>query len=303
MKHITYLLFAILAGSVITGCKDEERIHIPDNLTGVNMRLIIEPDNALIRFDSVATDQFAFNAYSENTDLALVEFTATFRGDTRVIRTYTQADFNDGVERVVLTAADFATTFNEPGFTNGTQGGNFTIRPRVTLNDGRVYPSWVHLSPTDSILNLATSIQGSSPANGAFTIQIMTSITCAPADISGTYLVVSATGMSTDGCCPEETTVSGNTVTLTQASATTFTISDFSGGLYFEWYDVYGIPSPDASPGTFTYNCSEVNFTNTIEPFETVVAGGGPVDFDAGTIMYTWSNGYGDTGTVVLQKQ
>ena len=302
MKHLPYI-FLLGVAITLAACRDEDKIRIPENLTAVNMRLIIEPDNAVIRYDSVATDQFAFNAYSENTDLALVEFTATFRGVTEVIRTFTQADFNDGVERVVLTAADFATAFDEPGFTNGTQGGNFTIRPRVTLNDGRVYPAWVHLSPTDSVLNVATSVIGSSAGFGAFTLQLLTSITCAPADISGTYLVVSASGTSTDGCCPNATTVSGNTVTITQASATTFTMSDFSGGLYFEWYDVYGITSPNDSPGTLSYNCSEVNFTNTIEPFETPVAGGGPVDFDAGTITYTWSNGYGDTGTVVLQKQ
>jgi hypothetical protein len=303
MKYTTYALLLLCAVFTCISCRDEEKIHIPEHDTGVNMRLIIEPGNTLIRFDSVTTDQFVFNAYSENTDLKLVEFLATYQGETEVIRTYTQSDFNDGVERVVLTAADFATAFNKPGFTNGTEGGNFTIRPRVTLNDDRVYPAYVHLSEGDSILNVSTSIIGSSPAFGAFTLQIMTSITCAPVDISGTYQVVSATGTSTDGCCPDPVSISGNIVTLTAIDATRFAISDFSGGLYFEWYDVYGITSPDDSPGTLVYNCSEVNFQGTIEPFETVVAGGGPVDLASGRITYTWSNGYGDTGTVILQKQ
>src|SRR5690606_16805574 len=158
-------------------------------------------------------------------------------------------------------------------------------------------------SPTDSILNLGTAIIGASGSGGAFTIQVQTSITCPPLDISGEYLVVSATGTSTDGCCPGEVTVSGNIVTLTADNATTFSVSDITGGLYFEWYDVYGITSPDNSPGKFFYNCQEVNIVNTVEPFGTAVQGGGPYDPVTGEITYTWLNGYGDQATVVLRKQ
>ncbi|MGB4849960.1 MAG: hypothetical protein WBP41_18690, partial [Saprospiraceae bacterium] len=132
-----------------------------------------------------------------------------------------------------------------------------------------------------------------------------TGILCPPVDISGNYKVVSATGKSTDGCCPDEVTVSGDIVVIDalQGSVTNFSVSDITGGLYFAWYAVYGITGPDDSPGEFLFNCNEVSIVNTKEPFGTSVLGEGLYDETTGTITYTWSNGYADRGTVVLQKQ
>ena len=299
------IISIIIISSLVTlwGCRDEDAIRIPENQTGANMRIVVDPDHSQINYQTVSTDYFAFDAYSQNTDLNTVEFSATYGGETKVFATFHQADFADGQVHVELNASDFATLFNNPGFVDGSGGGNFVIKPKVTLNDGRVYPGWVHLSATDSISNLATSIVGSSGVGGAFTIQVQTAITCPPLDISGTYIVESAVGTSTDGCCPEETTVSGNIVEVVALNATTFSITDITGGLYFEWYDVYGITSPADSPGFLAYNCQEVTVVNTIEPFETAVQGGGPYDPAAHRIVYTWFNGYGDTGTVTLVRQ
>jgi hypothetical protein len=285
------------------GCRDEDAIRIPENQTGANMRIIVDPEHNQINYQSVNTDYFAFDAYSENTDLASVEFTATYGSETKTIATFHQADFADGSVHVELDANDFATLFNNPGFIDGSSGGNFIIKPKVTLNDGRVYPGWVHLSATDSISNLASSIIGSSGIEGAFTVQVLTAITCPPLDISGTYLVESAIGTSTDGCCPNETTVSGNTVHVVAQNATTFSVSDITGGLYYEWYDVYGITGPEDTPGFLAYNCQEVNVVNTTEPFETAVQGSGTYDPVTHRIVYTWFNGYGDQGTVSLVRQ
>lgn len=303
MKYISKIGGGLFVMLLLAGCRDEEKIRIPENQTAVNLRVIVDPDHTQINYETAATDYFAFDAYSENTDLASVEFTASYQGQTVSLATFGQSDFADGSVRVELDANDFATAFNEPGFTDGSSGGNFVIRPKVTLTDGRVYPDYVHLSATDSILNVATSVIGSSGASGAFTLQILTSITCPPLDISGNYRVVSATGTSTDGCCPDVVTVSGNIVQVIAESPTTFFISDFSGGLYFEWYDVYGITSPDDSPGRLAYNCQEVNFTGTTEPFGTGVSGGGPFDPVAGTLEFSWVNGYGDQGTIMLIKE
>lgn len=303
MKKRNNLITLVGLSVLVWGCREDDRIRIPDNLTGVNMRIIVDPEHQQINYQTVTTDYFAFDAYSENTDLSRVEFSCTYKDQTKIIATLGPADFTSGKVHLELDAQDFATLFNVPGFTDGSSGGNFVIRPKVTLRDGRVYPAYVHLSPTDSILNLATSIIGSSGANGAFTIQVITAITCPPLDISGDYLVVSATGRSTDGCCPQETTVSGNIVRVTAENTTTFSLSDFSGGLYLEWYDVYGITSPDDSPGKLSYNCQEVNIVNTTEPFSTAVSGGGTYDPSSGTITYSWLNGYGDRGTVTLRKQ
>ena len=304
MNKIMQIILGCVIIITVWSCTDEDKIRIPENQTGANMRIVVDPEHRQINFATVNTDYFAFDAYSENTDINTVEFSATYGDETKVFATFHQADFSDdGKVHVELNASDFATLFNNPGFIDGTSGGNFTIKPKVTLNDGRVYPGWVHLSATDSISNLATSVIGSSGAGGAFTIQVQTAITCPPLDISGTYKVESATGTSTDGCCPNETTVSGDIVEIVAEDETTFSITDITGGLYFEWYDVYGITSPADSPGFLGYNCQEVTVVNTTEPFGTAVQGGGPYDPAAHRIVYTWFNGYGDQGTVTLVRE
>jgi hypothetical protein len=53
--------------------------------------------------------------------------------------------------------------------------------------------------------------------------------------------------LSTDGCCPTEVTIHGTIVKVSKVTNSSFKLSDFSGGLYFEWYDVYGIEKPEDS--------------------------------------------------------
>lgn len=302
MKNISYFISLTLLIALFTACKDEDKIHIPVAQTGANLRIVMDPAHSQINSTSVATDYVAFDVYSENTDLNLVEIFVDYNNQRHLFATFTQADFNDGVEHLEFDAADLAQWFGVPGFADGSRGGNFFIRPRVTLNDGRVYPGFVHLSATDSISNLGTGITGNS-GTGAFTVQRQTAILCPPVDISGTYTVVSASGASTDGCCPGTVNLSGNTVTITPVagSVTNFVISDITGGLYFEWYDVYGIPSPDFTPGTILFNCNEISFS-TPEPFGTSFVGNGLWDPATETLTYSWVNGYADSATIVLQR-
>ena len=304
MKNIFFLFALVIGITLITGCEDEDRIRIPEPIGGANLRIVLDPAHSLINSTSVATDYVAWTAYSENKDLNQVELFLHYKSQVHLLGTYTQSDFDDGKVEGQFNGADLAGWFGIPGFADGSRGGNFSIRPRVTLNDGRVYPGFIHLSPTDSISNLGTGITGNSNT-GAFTVQRATAILCPPENISGSYTVISSTGTSTDGCCVGETTVSGNTVVVTAVagSTTNFNFSDFSGGLYFEWYDVYGITSPDDSPGTMQFNCNEVTFVNTTEPFQTAVQGEGLYDASTGRITYTWLNGYGDQGTVVSERQ
>lgn len=263
----------------------------------------MDPAHSSINSTSVATDYIAFDVYSENQDLNKVELFIDYKTERHLLATLDQSHFNDGVEHFEFDGADLAAFFGIPGFADGSRGGNFFVRPRVTLNDGRVYPGFVHLNATDSISNLGTGITGNS-ATGAFTIQKLTPILCPPVNISGTYMVTSATGTSTDGCCPDPVALSGDIVTITPVagSTTNFVISDLTGGVYLEFYDVYGITSPDDTPGTVSFNCNEISF-NTPEPFQTSFVGEGFWDEATGTLTYTWTNGYADAGAVTLVRQ
>lgn len=121
-----------------------------------------------------------------------------------------------------------------------------------------------------------------------------------PSELAGTYNAT-ATGTSTDVCCPDETTVT-SVVTLTDNGGGVYTFSDFSGGLYFEWYDIYGITETN-SPADLLDVCNTISFVSTTEPFGETLTGSGSVDATTGVITYTWLTGYGDTGNVVLTPQ
>lgn len=140
-----------------------------------------------------------------------------------------------------------------------------------------------------------------STASGDFTnTKTMDIAVSCLSEIAGTY-TVSTTGTSTDVCCPDETTVMG-TVTLTAATAGVYDISDWSGGLYLEWYDIYGIVA-DSNTGQIQDICNGITLIDETEPFGETLEGTGSRDPATGVITYTWLTGYGDTGTVTMTPQ
>lgn len=125
--------------------------------------------------------------------------------------------------------------------------------------------------------------------------------TLCPSELAGTYKSVSV-GQSTDGCCPNETTVE-STVTLTENSLGNYTISDWSGGLYLEWYDVYGVTPDDDMSATLIEACGSISLPTFAEFFNVGASGSGVVDAATGIITYEWVNDFGDTGTMTLTPQ
>ncbi|MEP7266933.1 MAG: hypothetical protein ABI844_04845 [Saprospiraceae bacterium] len=296
------LVFFISISLILFQCIDDSKIRIPDVPGGVNLRMIIDPIHTGIFTDKISTDYLAFDIFSENKDLQSVEIYVTKAGEKKLVKTFTQQDFDqgNGQLRVEMKATDFATIFGEPGLADGTKVGNFTFTPLVKLTDGRVYPDYIKVSASDSFLNIGPSINGAPTAS--FTLAFNSFITCPAVDISGDYEVIDATGMSTDGCCPNLTTIKGNIITVTRVTLSSFTLSDFSGGLYFKWYEVYGITKPEDSPGEISFSCNEVNIQNTLEPFGEKVNGTGVYNPAQKTISYEWINGYGDNAKVILKK-
>ncbi len=124
-----------------------------------------------------------------------------------------------------------------------------------------------------------------------------------PSDLAGTY-TATTTGSSTDGCCPGEYS-STATVTVS-GSGGSYTISDFSAGLYLDWYGVYGITAAFETDGRLSGAivdiCGDVSGTFG-EPFGSNVTLVGSSDASTGVITYQWTNGFGDTGLVTLTPQ
>jgi hypothetical protein len=155
------------------------------------------------------------------------------------------------------------------------------------------------LESRDEIV-FSITIKSKSGVSASSAASSFTSIVACPSDLAGTYSVV-ASGKSTDsGPTPDENPISGFTyeVTLTAINAYQYEISDFSGGLYFLWYDIYGIEGD--SPGYIQDICGSLSYVNTFEPFGTEVIGDGSYDGSTGVIKISGENGYGDSWSLTL---
>ncbi len=195
-----------------------------------------------------------------------------------------QASGNKGLTDITVTGTDL---LNALGLTADDLkgGGQFDVKGTVTTVDGAVFTS----------SNSSSSVNGSA-FRGFFDYTLF--VIC-PSDLGGTYDAVTV-GSSTDGCCPGEVTVMSE-VTLTDKGSGLYEISDWSGGIYLEWYDIYGI-NETHNVGEIQDACSVVSFVTKEEPFGESLEGSGKVGAD-GVITLTWLTGYGDKATVTLTKK
>jgi len=194
----------------------------------------------------------------------------------------TNGNGNKELSNVSINASDVLAAV---GLSEIGPGDVFKFAGRVTTTTGQSF----------------TASNSSAAVNGAaFRGHFNFSLTAiCPSDIGGTYAVTS-TGQSTDSCCPDETTVT-TTITLTDNGKGNYTMSDFSGGLYLEWYDIYGITATN-SPGILIDDCDVLSFGHKEDSLDGTVTGSGTVDA-AGNFTLKWSNSFGDEGTSVYTKQ
>jgi hypothetical protein len=135
---------------------------------------------------------------------------------------------------------------------------------------------------------------GTNIANSVlYTTKISYPISC-PSDIGGEYVAVS-NGDNTDGQPPAVDFTQD--VTLTDLGGGAYEMSDFSGGVYFYWYGIYGVGP--FNPGTFTDVCGTITGTFSDPWGNQLVIEDGSVNPD-GTISVSWVNVWGDFLTTVL---
>jgi hypothetical protein len=116
----------------------------------------------------------------------------------------------------------------------------------------------------------------------------------------GTYSSITS-GSSTDPC-PDPNPVNdlSGQVSITSKGDGVYEISDVSAGLYTSWYGgCYGFSGGVVA--TITDVCNSLTFSGT-EPYGSAITGSGTYDSTTGEITFTWSNGFGDTGTATLTK-
>ncbi|NBC83143.1 MAG: hypothetical protein GVY19_07150 [Bacteroidetes bacterium] len=156
------------------------------------------------------------------------------------------------------------------------------------------------LESTDEIYININVVTPSGLEAGSGTSAYKTVVAC-PSDIAGTYNVL-ASGSSTDpGPSADENPISGfeYQVTLTAINGYQYTISDFSGGLFTLWYDIYNLSGD--YPGTIQDLCGALSYTGTSGPFGSPIAGSGSYDKETGVIKLSGeATAWGDVWTLTL---
>jgi hypothetical protein len=295
MKNIVSITAVLIAALLISSCRDEDEIRMPNLLPGANMRIVVDVEKGYLNFEDLANASYEFDAYSVNNNLQKVEFLGTYidvsEGDTipnRVVLTLNPADFANGKARGVIRPEQIASAFTIPGGVSGLGAGDLlNLKTVVTLTDGRTF------SADNSSLSITNG------PNSSFTAFLNTFIGC-PSEIrTGTYKTV-ASGTSTDPApSPNPTVDFPGTVTITRTSPTSYSVSDVTGGMYYAWYGVYD--APQNIPGTLIDVCGNLSLSAP-GPFGEVLEGTTTISPE-GVITFEWSNFYGDTGVTVFTPQ
>lgn len=144
------------------------------------------------------------------------------------------------------------------------------------------------------------SFEASSAGGSYKTGKTFDAVMSCPSDLAGTYAGTTS-GTSTDDCCPGVVSAE-KMVTITDLGDGNYSMGDFTSGLYFTWYEAYGITADHDLTGTFSDVCGTLSGTFA-EPFGKNVELTGSVDAETGVITYTWTSGWGDTAEVVLTPQ
>ncbi len=306
MKKLTYILTAMVL-LVVSACDVELPFpEFQDLKYGAIPRLQSGPTGEFNYFNPAGSSvSFTVDFYDENQgkNVASYSWKVGF-----IDRTNNGANNKAAVPLLTIPASAFTTT------DRGTPGVTVTITLQQVLdalgltieetNGGDTFEFFGTVTKTDGSTfdrnNTADNLEGQAAFRAFFYFR--QNLVC-PSALAGEY-TATTTGTSTDPCCPDETTLENQTVTLVSKGSGVYEISDWSAGLYQEWYDVYGI-TPDyvaggGMKGTITDACGKISGSFT-EPFGTTTTVTGSVT--NGVITYTWKNGYDDTATVTLTKK
>ncbi len=168
-------------------------------------------------------------------------------------------------------------------------GDQLKISSEVTLADGTV----LNLLTAEGASNYGQDIANS----GLYSVVQTYNVSC-PSDLGGVYSVVSS-GSSTDGGATNNPSVDfAYTTTLTDNGGGSYTLSDAFGGLYINWYTVFGLDfEVDADISDV---CGTLSGAFT-DPFGGAVELSGTVNED-GTLTINFTNEFGDMGTSVYTK-
>ncbi len=174
--------------------------------------------------------------------------------------------------------------------------GEFTAKLPVTVLTGNIDPT-----ETPNLVLKMTSATGAEVSANYGKLTVAIRVIC-PSDLKGTYTVFWEKLQTGDGSGgPNQTATNfviaaADKVVITQVSAGLYQMDDMSFGMYPGIYS-------DAKPvGRMRDNCTKLTgLTSNVDQYADPFTITGVVNADK-TIKITWSNTYGDGGTVILTK-
>ena len=169
------------------------------------------------------------------------------------------------------------------------ESGNFSLSENsVTVEDlcsASSYDVYVVQFTTDSFLSEGTT---------------SISVTTNDKELAGTYDTVTNGDLS--GNFGGSVVDFAGVVTITDNGDGTYTFDDTTGGIYPEYYGLFGFFDP--VPWTFEVQCNEISdsFWTTLEAYGDWIGFDGIINAD-GTISVHWESAFGEVMDVVYTKQ
>jgi hypothetical protein len=300
-NYLIYIPVTALVLAVILSCEKEPDLRYPETPKTVTVFMMSsETSSTYIDFNDPSTFNLQFDLDVMYDD-PFQKISILVARDGDYANPYTVLDDITTVPQTIsITAADLVAAVPSLNSVNDIgQGEQYNFYPAATLSDGTFLPNFNklgYIAVSPAVRNTLNNVHGD---QAIFNSNII--VPCA-SNLAGTYSVV-ANGTSTDpGPSSDENPAVNYTSEVTLEVADnffTYTISDFSGGLYPLWYDIYGFPAE--YPGTLMDVCGSISYVNTVEFFGSPIAGSGTVDPVTGVITL---NGravfWGDTWSLVL---
>jgi len=238
----------------------------------------------------------------------LAHFSTTSYSETAVLTEAGQVEVSTVVVSVIGEApsSDLNLTVSVAESSTAVQGLHYRLpSEQVTISAGEYSAELSYeilldgFEGPDDVRNLNLTLggaatEGVSPSD--LTANVALGITCPiPASVYGTYSVTTV-DTNPAGCSGVTNEV---TLTAVEESTTGIQITDITGGLYKNCYGA------EDNPGQIIYNCGNITVSGIVDVVygDDEFNGQGSYDLSNNTMVITWSNGFGDSGTSTFVKQ
>lgn len=296
MKNLKFICtFLALGLLTFTSCENDggdSVINLDEG--GVPNILKVSGSNTFLDLNALESGEetsIEFSVDRGQGDIVSMDVVLFYKSGDNVYRAVLELNLTTFPKTYSLTQFDIIDAFPELNSVSDFQIGDvLSVSADLTLANGRV----LNILKPDGSPNYGQDI-----ANSNVYKVLQTYVVSCPSDLGGTYNVVSS-GTSTDpGATNNPISNYSYVTTLTDNGGGNYTMSDAFGGVYIQWYTVFGLDFEVEAELTDICGTLSGAFT---DPFGGEVELTGTVNPD-GTLTIDWTNSFGDVGQSVYTLQ